>query len=115
MPGCTIAICKTNTKYKNEEIILHSFPKDKNLRNVRIHKCKRKDKFNSETSGVCSKHFTSEDYERNLKAELLGIQIKKKLKSTAIPSQHLDQETPEFGITIFNFLKLNIILNLLIN
>lgn len=53
--------------------------------------CCREDNFNPKTSRFCSKHFKSEDYERNLQHELLQYESKKgpKLKPDAVPSLFL--------------------------
>ncbi|XP_069690001.1 uncharacterized protein [Periplaneta americana] len=45
--------------------------------------------FNLETARICSEHFTSDSYERDLKAELLNIPAKKKLKLNAQPPLNL--------------------------
>ncbi|KAJ4428994.1 hypothetical protein ANN_25990 [Periplaneta americana] len=55
-----------------------------------IHACRRKDKINIKNATVCSVHFLPEDYERDLKAELLNIKPKKMLKISAVPSLHLN-------------------------
>ena len=45
------------------------------------------DSYNFKDKVVCSKHFESEHFfERDLKSELLGIQSKKNLKKTAVPT-----------------------------
>lgn len=48
------------------------FPKDLEIQKIWIHKCKREDKLNPTTSYVCSEHFCTEDFVRDMKAELLG-------------------------------------------
>lgn len=96
MPGmlCAVAVCKNSlikTK-RNEEttdISYHSFPKDDLIRQQWILNCKREGKWNPGTSTVCSVHFTSDSFKRNLKAELLNIPAKNKLKSTAVPTLYL--------------------------
>lgn len=55
--------------------------------------CKRKDTFNVASARMCSKHFSKDDYVRNLKHELLGYIPRnggvRALKEDAIPSKHL--------------------------
>lgn len=85
MPGrrCGIYGCNNSrvvTKISNANIVYHSFPKGKNFVSQTIlkkwiHCCKRADKFNPDTSVVCSVHFTENDYERDLQNELLGKMI----------------------------------------
>lgn len=90
MPGCAVADCTTyNRKTMGTNIMYHQFPKNEELRRVWVLKCKRKDNFNVKNSCICSKHFSPEDYERDLKAELMNYTAKPILKSTAIPSLNL--------------------------
>lgn len=88
--NCAVAPCK-NTGRNNSEVIYHTFPKDKQIQNEWIARCKRKDKINVRNARVCSAHFLPEDYERDLKNELLGLPLKK-LRTGAIPSQHIWQK-----------------------
>lgn len=69
--SCAISTCK-NYYSKNKDIAYHVFPKEQNLRQEWIIKCKREDKFNVKTSRICSDHFTASDYQRDLRNELLG-------------------------------------------
>ena len=47
-----------------------SFPKDNKIRKEWIMKCKRNDKFNPDTSRICSDHFEKHKFLRDLKGEL---------------------------------------------
>lgn len=60
-------------------------------------KCKRKDDFNPEVSRICSDHFTEEDYQRDLRNELLQLSSRKILKKNAIPSKNLPLEKAEMN------------------
>ncbi|XP_069704855.1 uncharacterized protein [Periplaneta americana] len=91
MPACAVFSCKNyNRKSKGSDLIYHSFPKDDSVCKQWIHACRRKDKINIKNATVCSVHFLPEDYERDLKAELLNIKPKKILKISVVPSLHLD-------------------------
>lgn len=48
------------------------FPIELKTQKIWIQKCKRGDKFNPKTSYVCSKHFTADNFVRNMKSEFLG-------------------------------------------
>jgi hypothetical protein len=83
MPGrrCAVFGCNNSrirTKITNSEIVYHNFPKGKSnfvsdtVRKEWIRRCKRADKWNPNTSQICSVHFTANDYERDMKYELLG-------------------------------------------
>lgn len=73
----------------------YTFPKDAKMRQVWLKKCGKKEPIDYEHSYVCVKHFKDEDFERNLRNELLDVPIKKKLKSDAIPSLNLNDNDKE--------------------
>ena len=90
MPYCSVSTCRNhNSKTKGTHITYHTFPRDSKLRKLWEHKCYRKDKFNVENGRICSNHFASDSYERDLKAELLGLLPKKRLKADAVPSLNI--------------------------
>ncbi|XP_069676208.1 zinc finger protein 436-like isoform X1 [Periplaneta americana] len=96
MPGmrCAVAVCnnsylKTRSLKGDSAVSYFRIPKDEWLRKIWIEKCKRKDKWKPDTSYVCSDHFKMEDFERNLRAELMGSKQNKFLKKGAIPSLNL--------------------------
>ncbi|XP_046984197.1 uncharacterized protein LOC124554170 [Schistocerca americana] len=70
-------------------VVCHSFPKDEHLRREWIARCRRPDLINVRTARVCSVHFRPEDYVRDLRNELLGLPLRKKLVPTAIPSLNI--------------------------
>lgn len=90
---CAVFGCGVDNQAKgfSPDTKFFSFPKDKELEAKWKHICKREDKFILKTARICSKHFCDEDYERNLKHELLGYKPKKyrPLKKDAIPSKNL--------------------------
>lgn len=91
MSSCAIATCK-NYKKKTPDILFHRFPANDHYKKLWIEKCKRKDAFRPHCSRICSAHFTEEDYERDLKNELLGLPCRKVLTDTAVPSKNLPLE-----------------------
>lgn len=92
---CAVFGCNVDNKCKKSftpGTRFFPFPKDKDkLQAVWKHVCKREDKFNIKNARVCSKHFSDDDYERNLKHELLGYTPKnyRTLKKNAVPSKNL--------------------------
>ncbi|KAL1518180.1 hypothetical protein ABEB36_001842 [Hypothenemus hampei] len=70
----------------NRNVLYHRFPKNENIFALWVQRCKRTDKWNPQNSRVCFEHFTPDDYERDLKSELLSLPEKKHLKASAIPS-----------------------------
>lgn len=89
MPGkrCTVAVCNnSHSKTRDKGISYFNFPKDPELRKEWVNLCKRDGKWNPDSCSVCSEHFLPEDFERDLKSELLNLPSKKKLKPTAVPS-----------------------------
>lgn len=95
MVSCAVSCCKQYKKNKTNSsngIILHSFPKDEELRAKWVNACRRVVRFNPDTCRVCSEHFDENDYVRDLYAELLNINRKKKLKNDAVPHLKLSVE-----------------------
>ncbi|XP_072385585.1 uncharacterized protein [Diabrotica undecimpunctata] len=88
---CAVACCNNDNEDKDKIFRFHTFPKDSVTRKLWIISCCRQDKFNCNTARICSKHFKTEDYQRNLQQELLNYVSKKglKLKPEAVPSLHL--------------------------
>ncbi|XP_023227338.1 52 kDa repressor of the inhibitor of the protein kinase-like [Centruroides sculpturatus] len=94
MPGatCAVANCDNShckTKSLDRKVSYFRFPKDPIIRRKWIHNCKRKDKFYPDSCHVCSDRFTENDFEINLKTELLGLLARPKLKKTSLPTVNL--------------------------
>jgi hypothetical protein len=89
---CAVKVCFNNRKLSKKcgkDIHYHKFPKDPIVRQKWIDSCKRPNPFNPNTSQICSVHFTTEDYVRDLRSELLNLKPKHRLKPEAVPSLHL--------------------------
>ncbi|XP_055372764.1 uncharacterized protein LOC129606452 [Condylostylus longicornis] len=95
---CAVFNCNSNSDKKLKRNMNDSsfkqtkffrFPKNKEIAKIWIQKCGRKDKFNIQSSYICSKHFVQEHYRRNLQHELLNYSPKnsKKLKDDAVPQK----------------------------
>ncbi|KFM65710.1 hypothetical protein X975_24424, partial [Stegodyphus mimosarum] len=54
--------------------------------------CHRADKFNPNTSYICSDHFLVTDFERDMRNELLGLSVRRKLVQNAFPSLKIKPE-----------------------
>ncbi len=81
---CAVSMCN-NPK----DVSYPTFPKNKEIQKIWVAKCRRSDSFNQRMSHICEHHFDLDAYERDLKAELLGLPPKKRLKKQAILSFHL--------------------------
>ena len=101
---CAVAECENSEavkKLRGKTLIYHRFPKDPNTFKSWVSKCKRGDKRLPDFSKarICCDHFTEDDYDRDLKSELLGIPAKRRLKACAIPSifpaRNLDLSAPD--------------------
>ncbi|XP_037907436.1 uncharacterized protein LOC119649387 [Hermetia illucens] len=92
--GCNSDNEKKNRSEEEKKIRFYTFPEDKKQSDLWKIKCCRKDNLNAATSRVCSRHFTPEDYKRNLQHELLGYSNKKTLllKNDAFPSLFLPKQ-----------------------
>lgn len=67
----------------------HRFPKNVSVQRSWISRCKREDNINVDSARICSDHFLADDYVRDLKNELLGLPVRKRLKPDAVPSQKI--------------------------
>ncbi|XP_047101230.1 uncharacterized protein LOC124720024 [Schistocerca piceifrons] len=85
---CAVFQCDTNAR-KMPGVVWHSFPKDEYLRCEWIARCKCTGRVNVKGGRVCSLHFRPEDYEQDLRNELLRLPSRKKLVPTAIPSLNI--------------------------
>ncbi len=86
-------VCAVSTCNNPKDVSYHTFPKIEQMQKVWVTKCKRSDTFNPRTAHICERHFEQDAYERDLKAELLGLPPKKWLKKQAIPSLNLPTGT----------------------
>ncbi|KAJ8941067.1 hypothetical protein NQ318_003248 [Aromia moschata] len=87
---CAVYGYNTNKRSKNN-FKFFGFPNDEKLKAKWRHLCKREDTFSVNNARICSNHFVDEDYERNLRHELLGYQPKRfrSLKKEDVPSKNL--------------------------
>lgn len=63
----------TRSDPTTDHIRYYSFPKDTYYRNLWIERCAQPGNWNPDVCKVCSLHFKEEDYERDLKSELLNL------------------------------------------
>nr|XP_040565526.1 uncharacterized protein LOC121115370 [Lepeophtheirus salmonis] len=83
----TKRICAVRTCKNPPDVHYFCFPKHGlKLQRLWVSMCKRSDKVNIKNARVCERHFSPEDFERNLQAELLKLKCRKKLKKGAFPS-----------------------------
>ena len=84
-------ICAVPTCTDPQDKHYFMFPfKDRTMNHKWVQKVKRADKeFNPNTARICEDHFSAKMIQRDLKAELLGLQVKKKLVKGAFPDVNL--------------------------
>ncbi|KAJ8971650.1 hypothetical protein NQ317_015339 [Molorchus minor] len=97
--GCNNTFSTSKRCEGERQISMHVFPKFKDLVSQTIRKewvtrCSRRDKFNPDTSRICSEHFTETNYERDLQHELLGLPLRKQFKKTAVPTIGIMKKIP---------------------
>ncbi|RMX42713.1 hypothetical protein pdam_00025733, partial [Pocillopora damicornis] len=85
MVFCAAFDCNNDSRYTTG-ISYHCFPRDEALRSQWLAKISRADLVVSKNSRLCSEHFTPDCYERDLKAEILGLKPRSTLKPGAIPT-----------------------------
>ncbi|XP_054760837.1 THAP domain-containing protein 10-like [Lytechinus pictus] len=90
MPNrCIVAGCSNTPK---DDVSLHRFPKDENLRKLWISKVKltRADwRGPSDWSTICSDHFSAEDFEDTGLYSSFGMKVRSKLIDSAVPTIRL--------------------------
>ncbi|XP_060731242.1 zinc finger protein 835-like [Tachysurus vachellii] len=95
---CSVPGCGKRKQAKVKGVVFHRFPeKDLELCSkwlAAIGKVVNKTEKKYAYLRVCSQHFRPDDYERDLKAELLGCPPKKVLKKTAIPTLFQTKRKP---------------------
>lgn len=92
MPRCFVLNCGNYyNKTKTTEVMYHVFPMCKKVALKWLGLCRGKDSLGSppKYARVCSRHFSPNCYQRDLQHELLGLPIRKKLKSDALPDLNL--------------------------
>lgn len=92
MPQCFVSSCNNYHKKTrdNPSIIYHSFPVSPTRAQKWLEVCRHKNKkFNPNFARICSEHFSSGCYKRDLQHELLGLPLRKKLKPDAVPDINL--------------------------
>lgn len=99
MPAyCSVSACKITTDHVKTlgiQVSFFSFPRDEETCKQWILKCNRKAAINVKNARVCSLHFAPEDFERDLKSELLNLPRKLKIKRGSVPSLKLDLSSVE--------------------
>ena len=81
MPHCQVANCRNNSSCNCQGISYFVFPQSSSLCRKWIHLCDREVGWKPRKDyQICSSHFTPEDFQQDLQAELLGTRPKLKLK-----------------------------------
>ena len=97
MPSnCAVAICKTDKRLDHQSMIsMFTFPRDPELQHIWISRCQRSKPINVKYARVCSLHFAPEDFERDIKSEILGLPPRRLLKRGAVPTLLLESSPME--------------------
>lgn len=98
---CAVYNCNSDnqSKSRDKDVKFFRFPRDKTTCKKWVVSCGRSDKFNPQTSHMCSLHFVPSDYARDLKAELLNCPIpknKRLLKDGSVPTMNLPLKSSIF-------------------
>ena len=100
MVYCSPVGCNNDPRYVNKKhnVTYHHFPTDNpSLLEEWLAKVSHKDIVITKDSVVCSKHFEDDCIERDLTAELLGLEPRKVLKLDAVPTKldHRPRKKPK--------------------
>lgn len=101
MPQCAVINCNnTHRKTKGGSVRYHRFPGDTTTRALWVQACGRHVQ-NCSSARVCSRHFSTDSYERDVQHELLGLPTRCRLRKGAVPDVNLppglkeeDEEPP---------------------
>lgn len=114
MPRCFVSTCGNYYSRSNSKPVhYHTFPVSKKLASRWVLACKGRP-FSPvpKYARVCSEHFSTSCYKRDLQHELLGLPIRKRLKPDAVPDLNLPRKEEEgivnSGIRNFSVIKENI-------
>ena len=94
MVYCAAFDC-SNYSRKTTGISYHCFPKEPSLREQWLAKISRAHLIISNSTRLCSEHFTPDCYERDLQAELLGLKKRASLKAGAATSIFSHRPAPK--------------------
>ncbi|XP_059209098.1 uncharacterized protein LOC131988095 [Centropristis striata] len=105
MPGmCSVPGCRGYRKARSRGVVFHSLPTRDPQRCRSWLKAIQSPKFNENTPvskygniRVCSQHFTAEDYEPDIQAELMKTTPRKILKSHVIPTVFIGRQHEELS------------------
>lgn len=88
MVYCCAVGCSNDSRSVSKEhgISFHLLPTENSLLQKRLAKISRVDFVVTKDTRLCSDHFESDCFERDLKAELLGLKSKRTLKPDAVPT-----------------------------
>lgn len=97
MPQCFVSTCGNyygKTRAANSGIIYHMFPQSRSLALQWVEVCGgTKGCLPPTYTRVCSEHFSSACYQRDLQHELLGLPLRKRLKPGAVPDTSLPRRS----------------------
>ena len=107
MPSsCAVFGCNNRKSGVTRHLRFFPFPKNLEMCRVWVQKCYRSDKFNPKTHTICSSHFTTRQYEDNLKMRVINPnnspdkqQCIPKLKQDASPDINLPCSVSKFLLT----------------
>ena len=81
--------CAVSSCCSPNGIMYFCFPKDSDIQQKWVRKCRSNKTFNVKNAKICESHFSEDSFARDLKGELLGLPLKRKLLSSAIPTLNL--------------------------
>ena len=85
---CAVSTCRNynpKTRITDKSVKYYQFPKNSDLRAKWVAVCRRVDDFSIDSSYICSEHFKTADFYRDLKAELMNLPPKRNLKPDGKP------------------------------
>lgn len=95
MPQCFVSTCRNyyNKTRGSSSVSYHSFPTSPTRAQKWLQLCGRSEATRLHFARICSAHFSPKCYRRDLKHELLGLPLRKKLEPDAVPDINLPSQS----------------------
>lgn len=95
MPQCFVSSCGNhyNKTRGSSSVIYHTFPTSPTRAQKWLKLCGRNEATPLRFARICSAHFSPKCYRRDLKHELLGLPLRKKLEPDAMPDINLPSQS----------------------
>lgn len=89
---CSVPSCKSNSlvaRRNGKRIRFFQFPRDPNVQRKWVQRCCKDEKWDTKNKKICQKHFTINDFDDVIQAQLLNIYPRRLKPAGSVPLHHL--------------------------